>query len=146
MQVARCSSLGCIMSFGPTYASPGPLFTKRTDVLPQTLAKSRSREIGCYDDHIALLWNLTGISAALLPRFLSNYRAIGKVKTRTSRLRDFARSCGKTSVRLVTRGSVGAVPLFVVEIQSSTVKPVYNDHLMGYFSAFWSSSRWSRAT
>ena len=24
----------------------------------------------------------------------------------------------------------------------STVKPVYNDHLMGYFSAFWSSSRW----
>ena len=28
----------------------------------------------------------------------------------------------------------------------NTVKPVYNDHLMGYFSAFWSSSRWPRAT
>ena len=27
-----------------------------------------------------------------------------------------------------------------------TVKPVYNDHLMGYFSAFWGSSRWPRAT
>ena len=27
-----------------------------------------------------------------------------------------------------------------------TAKPVYNDHLMGYFSAFWSSSRWPRAT
>ena len=27
-----------------------------------------------------------------------------------------------------------------------TVKPVYNDHPMGYFSAFWSSSRWPRAT
>ena len=27
-----------------------------------------------------------------------------------------------------------------------TVKPVYNDHLMGYFSAFWSSSWWPRAT
>ena len=27
-----------------------------------------------------------------------------------------------------------------------TMKPVYNDHLMGYFSAFWSSSRWPRAT
>ena len=27
-----------------------------------------------------------------------------------------------------------------------TVKPAYNDHLMGYFSAFWSSSRWPRAT
>ena len=28
----------------------------------------------------------------------------------------------------------------------NTVKPVYNDHLMGYFSAFWSSCRWPRAT
>ena len=27
-----------------------------------------------------------------------------------------------------------------------TVKPVYNDHPMGYFSAFWSSSRWPLAT
>ena len=27
-----------------------------------------------------------------------------------------------------------------------TVKPVYNDHLMGNFSAFWSSSRWPWAT
>ena len=27
-----------------------------------------------------------------------------------------------------------------------TTKPVYNDHLMGYLSAFWSSSRWPRAT
>ena len=27
-----------------------------------------------------------------------------------------------------------------------TVKPVYNDHLMGYFFAFWSSSRWPLAT
>ena len=27
-----------------------------------------------------------------------------------------------------------------------TVKPAYNDHLMGYFSAFWSSSRWPKAT
>ena len=30
-------------------------------------------------------------------------------------------------------------------ILTNTVKPVYNDHLMGYFSAFWSSSRWPRA-
>ena len=28
----------------------------------------------------------------------------------------------------------------------ATVKPVYNDHLMGYLSAFWSSSRWPGAT
>ena len=28
----------------------------------------------------------------------------------------------------------------------ATMKPVYNDHLMGYLSAFCSSSRWPRAT
>ena len=27
----------------------------------------------------------------------------------------------------------------------STVEPVYNDHLMGYFSVFWSSSGWPKA-
>ena len=32
---------------------PGPLFTKRTDVLPPNL-KSRSCEFGCYNDRIAL--------------------------------------------------------------------------------------------
>ena len=31
-------------------------------------------------------------------------------------------------------------------VDKYTAKPVYNDHLMGYFSAFWSSSRWPRAT
>ena len=31
---------------------PGPLFTKQTDVLPKDLVKSRSREIGCYNDCI----------------------------------------------------------------------------------------------
>ena len=29
---------------------------------------------------------------------------------------------------------------------ANTVTPVSNDHLMGYFSAFWSSSRWPLAT
>ena len=33
---------------------PGPLFIKGTDVSPHTPVKSRSREIGCYDDPIAL--------------------------------------------------------------------------------------------
>ena len=49
-------------------------------------------------------WNLTGISAALLPRCLSNFRAIQKVWTRISWLRDFTKSCGKTSYGLVNRG------------------------------------------
>ena len=37
-----------------TMTDSGPLFTKRTDVLPSDLVKSRSREIGCYDDRVAL--------------------------------------------------------------------------------------------
>ena len=53
---------------------------------------------------VVSLWNLTGTSAAALPRYLPNFRAIGKVWTRISRLRDFTRSCGKTSYRLVNRG------------------------------------------
>ena len=44
---------------------------------------------------IASLWNLTGISVAVLPMCLSTFRAIGKVWTRISRLRVFARSCGR---------------------------------------------------
>ena len=53
---------------------------------------------------IESLWNLTDISTALLLRYLSNSRTIGKVYTRISWLRDFTRSCGKTSVRRVNRG------------------------------------------
>ena len=55
---------------------------------------------------VVSLWNLTGTSAASLPRYLPNFTAIGKVKTRNSRLRDFTRSCGKTSYSLVNRGHV----------------------------------------
>ena len=43
---------------------------------------------------IESLWNLTDIS---------NFRAIGKVYIKISRLRDFTRSCGGTSARLVNR-------------------------------------------
>ena len=57
---------------------------------------------------IVSLWNVTGISAALLPRCLSNFEAIGKVETRISRLRDFTRSYGKTSTRLMKRGRPGS--------------------------------------
>ena len=31
-------------------------------------------------------------------------------------------------------------------VNYDTVKPVYNDHLMGYFSAFWSLTRWPKST
>ena len=50
------------------------------------------------------LWNLAGTSAALLPRCLSNIRAIRPLQHTISGLRDFARFGGKTSYRLVNRG------------------------------------------
>ena len=50
------------------------------------------------------LWNLAGTSAALLPRCLSNVRAIRPMQHPISRLRDFTRFGGKTSYRLVNRG------------------------------------------
>ena len=50
------------------------------------------------------LWNLAGTSAALLPRCLSNFRAIRPLHHPISRLRDFMRFGGKTPYRLVNRG------------------------------------------
>ena len=35
---------------------------------------------------------------------------------------------------------------YPVQHKHDTVIPVYNDHKMGYVSAFWSPSRWPRAT
>ena len=60
---------------------------------------TRSREVGCYNDLIAL----TSLSIARLSRCLSNFRVFGKVPTRISLLWVFTRSCDKTSVRLVNR-------------------------------------------
>ena len=36
---------------------PVTLFTKRTDLLPSNLVKTRSGEIGCYNDHIGVKFN-----------------------------------------------------------------------------------------
>ena len=47
------------------------------------------------------LWNLTGTSAATLPRCLSNFRAIRSSQHPISCLRDFTRFGCKTSYRLV---------------------------------------------
>ena len=49
------------------------------------------------------LWHLAGTSAALLPRCLSNFRAIRPLQHPISWLRDFTRFCGKTSYRLANR-------------------------------------------
>ena len=65
---------------------------------------------------ILSLWNLTGISAALLPGCLSNFRAIGKVYTRNPRLRDFTRSCGKTSVPIVNKGPDFTMSISIISL------------------------------
>ena len=49
------------------------------------------------------LWNFTGISAAVLPRCLYNFRVIQPLH-QISRLQDFTRFDGKTSYHLVNRG------------------------------------------
>ena len=80
---------------------PGPLLTKRYDLLPPNIASSGSLEIGCYNHRIALKFERQ--SAVMLFICLSNFRAIGKVYTQITLLRNFARSCGKTSDPFVNR-------------------------------------------
>ena len=50
---------------------------------------------------IVSLWNLTGASAAVLPRCLSSFKVIGQFWIQISRLRDFARSYNMTSYRIL---------------------------------------------
>ena len=46
----------------------GPLFTKRTDILPQDLVKSRSHESGCYNDRVAIKFDMhLGSTASEVP-------------------------------------------------------------------------------
>ena len=62
------------------------------------------------------LWNLAGTSAALLPRCLSNLRAIRPLEHPISRLRDFTRFGGKTS--LVMSVTVGFWPNTIIKTDS----------------------------
>ena len=63
---------------GMLWSSSGPLFTKRLGVLPPNLVKSRSREIGCYNDRIALKFDRhLGSTAADLPvNFQSDMKSL----------------------------------------------------------------------
>ena len=60
--------------------TPGPLFTKRTDVLPWDLVKSRSRQIGCYIDSIALKFerHLGSSAAEVLVKFWSDWKSLNQ--------------------------------------------------------------------
>ena len=71
----------------------GCVFTKRTDVLPQDLVKTRSREIGCYNDHIALKFDRhLGSAAAEVPvEFQSDWNRQKNPNLVASRLHEILR-------------------------------------------------------
>ena len=60
------------------------------------------------------LWNLTGTSAAVLPRCLPKLKVMGWFKLPISRLRDFTRIYDKTPYRILKRGPLwGPVQVYV---------------------------------
>ena len=80
---------------------------------------SRSLEAGRFRSRLfQSLWNLTGISAALLPRCLSNFKTIWSLWHPILRPRDFARSYGKTSVPLVNRGPISSIMKELYHVRS----------------------------
>ena len=82
------------------------------------------------------LWNLARTSAALLPRCLSNFRAIRPLQHTISRLWDFTRFGGKTSYRLVNRGP-----------ESWHEQPSYNTTTIAWWlMAVWDALRPERLT
>ena len=78
------------------------IFTKRTDVFPYDVMKSRSHQIGCYNDRIALKFDrhLGGATAEVPVKFQSNWESLNRM----SRLEHFTRCYDKTCVRLLNRG------------------------------------------
>ena len=70
----------------------GPLFTKRTDVLLQNLVKSRSSEIGCYSDRVALKFgrHLHSAAADVHVNFQSDLESLN-LNLAASRLHDILR-------------------------------------------------------
>ena len=82
--------------------------TRASFQYPQRRLIVRSREVSKATRFVfrivRSLWNLTGISAALLPRRLSNFKAIRWYKLPISRLGNITRSYNKTSYRILKRG------------------------------------------
>ena len=69
----------CVMFPGNIHmASAEPIFTRRTDPLPQDLVKSRSREIGCFNDRSALKFDMYLGSAAadVIVKFQSDFNSL----------------------------------------------------------------------
>ena len=67
----------CVMFPGNIHmASAEPIFTRRTDPLPQDLVKSRSREIGCFNDRSALKFDKYLGSAAADVKFQNDFHSL----------------------------------------------------------------------
>ena len=70
----------------------GPLFTNRTDVLPHDLVKSRSHEIGCYNDRIGMKSDRhLGSAVAEIPFTFQSDRKSLNPKLAASRLHEILR-------------------------------------------------------
>ena len=67
-----------LITIEATLNTTGPLIAKRTDVLSQDLASLEAAKLDLI--MIVCLWSMTGISAAMLPSYLSNFRAISIVR------------------------------------------------------------------
>ena len=87
------------------------------------------------------LWNLAGTSAALLPRYLSNFRAMRPLQHPISRLRDFTRFGGKTAYRLVNRGPGGLFPKWMISwLDHKSARPLGGGggfHEINFFWGVW---------
>ena len=83
------------------------------------------------------LWNLAGTSAALLPRCLSNFRAIRPLQHTISRLRDFTRFGCKTSYRLVNRGPWYTVVLSLLIQSADFLVPFVGDRFTPQWCNQW---------
>ena len=71
---------------------PGPLFTKQTDVLPPNFVMYQSREIGCYNDRIALKYDRhLGSAAAGMPAKFQNDRKSLNLNLVVTRLHEILR-------------------------------------------------------
>ena len=68
----------CVTMATVSYVYARPIFTRRTEVSPQDIVKSRSREIGCYNDHIALKFDrhLGSVAAEVPVKFQSDWKSL----------------------------------------------------------------------
>ena len=81
---------------------------------------------------IVSLWNLTGISASLLPRCLSNVRAMGNEWVWISQLRVFLRSYCRTPARSVNRGLGSRSNI----IRNSNLLFLHGERMVCFFKPF----------